>query len=62
MIRTQQKVKELMSGDVLEVVSTDPGALNDIPAWCRVNGHRVLKVTEQDREVVVRLEVSKTSQ
>ncbi|ABA59106.1 sulfurtransferase TusA family protein [Nitrosococcus oceani] len=61
-IRTQQKVKELMSGDVLEVVSTDPGALNDIPAWCRVNGHRVLKVTEQDREVVVRLEVSKTSQ
>lgn len=61
-IRTQQKVKELISGDVLEVISTDPGALNDIPAWCRVNGHRVLKVTERDREVVVRLEVGKISQ
>ncbi|ADJ27429.1 sulfurtransferase TusA family protein [Nitrosococcus watsonii] len=61
-IRTQQTVKELISGDVLEVISTDPGALNDIPAWCRVNGHRVLEVTERGREVVVRLEVSKTSQ
>lgn len=60
-IRTQQKVKELIPGDVLEVISTDPGALNDIPAWCRVNGHRVLKTTERDREVVVRLEVGKTA-
>ncbi|QBQ53321.1 sulfurtransferase TusA family protein [Nitrosococcus wardiae] len=60
-IRTQQKVKGLVSGDILEVISTDPGALNDIPAWCRVNGHRVLKATERDREVVVRLEVGKTA-
>lgn len=60
-IRTQQKVKELTAGEVLEVISTDPGALNDIPAWCRVNGHRVLKTAERDREVMVRLEVGKTS-
>jgi tRNA 2-thiouridine synthesizing protein A len=59
-IRTQQKVKELVPGDVLEVISTDPGALNDIPAWCRINGHRVLKTTERGREVLVRLEVGKT--
>jgi len=57
-IRTQQKVKELRPGDILEVVSTDPGALQDIPAWCRVHGHRVLAATEREREVVVRLEVS----
>ncbi len=57
-IRTQQKVMQLIPGDVLEVISTDPGALNDIPAWCRVNGHRVLEATECEREVRVRLEVS----
>lgn len=56
-IRTQQKVMQLMPGDVLEVISTDPGALNDIPAWCRVNGHHVLEVAECEREVRVRLEV-----
>lgn len=59
-IRTQQKVEQLVPGDVLEVISTDPGALNDIPAWCRINGHRVLETTERDREVLVRLEVGKT--
>ena len=40
-IRTQDKIKTLNNGDVLEVICTDPGALNDVPAWCRINGHKV---------------------
>jgi TusA-related sulfurtransferase len=39
-IRTQNKVEELSPGDTLEVVCTDHGVLNDIPAWCRINGHK----------------------
>lgn len=45
-IRTQDKIRMLRIGDVLEVVATDPGVLHDIPAWCRVHGHRLL-VCEQ---------------
>ncbi len=56
-IRTQDRVAELAPGDVLEVRATDPGALNDIPAWCRINGHRVLEAGERDGEVVVVIEV-----
>ena len=56
-IRTQDKIKQLSVGDVLEVTCTDPGALNDIPAWCRINGHRVLDTRQQDDEVVVIIEV-----
>ena len=56
-IKTQNKIKELQAGDVLEVTSTDPGALNDIPAWCRINGHRVIDSTETDTEVVIVIEV-----
>ena len=56
-IRTQDKIKELNIGDTLEVVSTDPGALNDIPAWCRINGHKVLQTRETDDEVFVLIEV-----
>jgi len=56
-IRTQDKIKELNIGDTLEVVSTDPGALNDIPAWCRINGHKVLQTRETDDEVFVTIEV-----
>ena len=56
-IRTQDKVKELQPGDTLEVVCTDPGALNDIPAWCRINGHKVETMEEQDDEIVITIEV-----
>lgn len=56
-IRTQDKIKELTPGDILEVVCTDPGALNDIPAWCRINGHTVINTKESDDEVIVTIEV-----
>lgn len=56
-IRTQDKVNTLEVGDTLEVVCTDPGALNDIPAWCRINGHRVLSSRREDDEIVIVIEV-----
>ena len=56
-IKTQDKVAELQIGDILEVVCTDPGALNDIPAWCRINGHEVLDSRETDDEVSITIKV-----
>jgi len=47
-IRTQDRVKGLKPGDRLKVICTDPGAKNDIPAWCRINGHQVDEITERD--------------
>ncbi len=57
-IKTQDKIKELRCGDILEVISTDPGALNDIPAWCRINGHAVLNSVENNGEVIIRIKIS----
>ena len=56
-IRTQDKVREMRSGEVLEVLATDPGVLQDIPAWCRVHGHEFLSAQEDNREYTVRLRV-----
>lgn len=56
-IRTQNTVKTLASGDQLRVLATDPGVLNDIPAWCRINGHRVIDTGQQQGDVFVLLEV-----
>jgi len=56
-IRTQDTVQQLKQGDILEIISTDPGALLDIPAWCRINGHRVLESHQQDNEVYIKIEV-----
>ncbi len=56
-IRVQEKVKELNAGDQLKVVCTDPGALQDIPAWCRINGHKVLETVSGDYEYTITLQV-----
>lgn len=56
-IRTQDRVAQLRPGDILEVVCTDPGALNDIPAWCRINGHKVLAARRDGADVMVEIEV-----
>lgn len=57
-IRTQERVKELRPGDTLEVTCTDPGALHDIPAWCRLNGHRFAGAADgADHEIVLTIVV-----
>ena len=56
-IRTQDRVKQLSSGDQLAIHCTDPGVLSDIPSWCRINGHRVISVEEIENEIVIVVEV-----
>ena len=56
-IKTQDKVSQLKEGDRLTVVCTDPGALNDIPAWCHINGHKIIETKEIDSEVIILIEV-----
>lgn len=52
-IRVQDQVAQMQPGDEVEAICTDPGALNDIPAWCRINGHQVIETREQDDEYIV---------
>lgn len=56
-IRTQDKVAHLQTGDTLEINCTDPGALYDIPAWCRIHGHTVLAAIKGAREIRVTVSV-----
>jgi tRNA 2-thiouridine synthesizing protein A len=56
-IKTQNRIKELSPGDVLEVICTDPGALSDIPAWARINGHRIIDTVDAYDEIIIKVEV-----
>ena len=56
-IRTQNAVQELEKGDRLTIVCTDPGALNDIPMWSRINGHKVLDMKNDNDEITITIEV-----
>lgn len=55
-IRTQNALKTLPAGAHLRVFCTDPGTLNDIPTWCRLNGHRVLAQENSGREQMFLIE------
>jgi tRNA 2-thiouridine synthesizing protein A len=52
-IKTAAKIKELKSGEVLEVVSDDKGIKGDMPAWCKANGHEFLGLEEKGGEIHV---------
>lgn len=57
-IRTQDAIKRLAAGDVLDVLASDPGTMHDIPAWCRVHGHSVRTAAEEaERLFRFRIEV-----
>jgi tRNA 2-thiouridine synthesizing protein A len=56
-IRTQDRIAEMSEGEILEVLATDPGVMNDIPAWCRINGHKVIETREHGREITITIEV-----
>ncbi len=56
-IRAQNRIKTVVEGDILEVICTDPGAKNDVPAWCRINGHEVVSIETQDDEIIIKIAV-----
>jgi tRNA 2-thiouridine synthesizing protein A len=58
-IRLQDALEPLPLGSVVEMVATDPGVQNDIPAWCRINGQRLDGIEQLGNEFIIT--VTKTS-
>jgi len=50
-IKTAAKVKELLRGEILEVISDDRVILVDMPAWCRSAGHEYLGHRQEEGEI-----------
>ncbi len=42
LLRTKKEIDKINSGEVLEVLGTDPGSRNDLPGWCTRSGHEFL--------------------
>ncbi len=55
-IKLQNCIGQQAVGARVEITCTDPGALNDIPAWCRINGHSVISSHEQAGEYIILVE------
>ena len=58
-IKTQDRVGELQTGDILQVLCTDPGAINDVGAWCRINGHILISSSDDQGQIELVIEVKR---
>ena len=48
--KTANRIKELASGQVLEVQSDDDGIEKDMPAWCKMTGNEFLGQVKENGE------------
>ena len=47
-LRTKKALNDLTSGQVLKILATDPGSVNDMQAFSRQTGHALLSSSEED--------------
>ena len=47
-VKTAQAIKTVPSGQLLEVLATDPGSTADFNAWSRSTGNEVVESSVQD--------------
>ena len=59
-IKTAEKVKAMLPGTILEVISTDSGMEIDLPHWCNSQGHRYLGIRREGRTLRAFLRVETT--
>ena len=51
-LKTKKAVDALQSGQVLRLIATDPGSVNDMEAWTRTMGHILLKAEQPPGEFI----------
>ncbi len=47
-IKTSKAIKQIEVGQVLKMISTDPGAPPDMDAWTRQTGHEMIESHQED--------------
>ena len=48
-LRTKKSLTEMMSGQVLKIIATDPGATKDFQAFAKQTGNALLSADEADK-------------
>lgn len=46
-IKLSQEIGKVAVGEVIEVLTTDPGSLADFPAWAKTTGNAVVETKQE---------------
>ena len=47
MMKLAKAMKGIKSGQVIEMIGTDPGTKSDLPNWCNKTGNQILEQSEE---------------
>jgi tRNA 2-thiouridine synthesizing protein A len=46
LVSLAKALKDAVSGDLLELLATDPGSKSDVPSWATISGNELLEAEE----------------
>ena len=46
-LKAKKSIKDLKTGDTLEVLSTDPGSVSDFDSFCKATGDQLLEQAKE---------------
>jgi tRNA 2-thiouridine synthesizing protein A len=50
LVTLARALKDAVSGDVFELLATDPGSRSDVPSWATLTGNELLDASESGGE------------
>jgi len=54
-LRAKKSINELSSGQVLNIIATDPGSVKDFQAFCKQTGNELLGSSEANGEFIFQI-------
>ena len=51
LVSLAKALREATSGDLFELLATDPGSRSDVPSWASISGNELLESSESDGEL-----------
>ena len=48
LVELAKALKSASSGDLLELLATDPGSRSDVPSWAEISGNELVEASERD--------------
>lgn len=48
LLKTKKAIKKMKTGQIIEIIGTDPGSRNDLPVFAERSGHEYLGEKEEE--------------
>jgi tRNA 2-thiouridine synthesizing protein A len=49
-VKMSKGIKDVAVGQIVEAITSDPGARSDFPAWAKTSGNEILKTMEEGND------------